>query len=393
MSRLRVAAAIVAVSMVLACSGCATSYATQYYKFSGTIVDSKSGAPVPRAAIYIAESTDDFFRPVRVYADEIRWYVGGVDISALVFRRPAENRYLFLMADDEGRFSTVWRHNVVVSGFLPVEMFKSTRQKHVSFVVGARGYADRVISLEHTAKGEAFASSEEPVRMTENALAHITLDAGKPGATKPKPIERAYLVAVELKGKPARFSSQSSLDELALLADTAGARVVGRTVQKLERIHAGHYVGKGKLAEIKAERGALDYSVVIFDDELSPSQQRTLEDVLKVKVLDRTALILDIFALHATSREGKLQVELAQMEYLLPRYRHLEINGLLAFSRVGVKGGGFAPADLNAVLADAFRNLQASLNCASGYCLIPQKKSLLSGSVNDNIIIGFRHGP
>ncbi len=155
-----------------------------------------------------------------------------------------------------------------------------------------------------------------------------------------QPIERAYLVAVEVKGQHPAFSSQSSLAELALLADTAGARVVGRTVQKLERIHPGHYVGKGKLAELKAERAGLDYSVVIFDDELSPSQQRTLEDALQVKVLDRTALILDIFARRAQTREGRLQVELAQYQYLLPRlagqWSHLErLEGT-----IGTRGPG-----------------------------------------------------
>ena len=158
-----------------------------------------------------------------------------------------------------------------------------------------------------------------------------------------QPVERAYLVAVELKGAPAdgrSFSSQSSLDELALLAETAGARVVGRTVQKLERQHPAHYVGKGKLAEIKAERSHIDYSLVIFDDELSPSQQRRLEDVLQVKVLDRTALILDIFARRAQTREGCLQVELAQSEYLLPRlagqWSHLErLEGA-----IGTRGPG-----------------------------------------------------
>jgi GTP-binding protein HflX len=143
-----------------------------------------------------------------------------------------------------------------------------------------------------------------------------------------------------VKGSQPAFSSRSSLDELALLADTAGARVVARTVQKLGRIHPGHYVGKGKLAELKAERASLDYSVVIFDDELSPSQQRTLEDALQVKVLDRTALILDIFARRAQTREGRLQVELAQYQYLLPRlagqWSHLErLEGA-----IGTRGPG-----------------------------------------------------
>src|SRR3954470_996668 len=88
-------------------------------------------------------------------------------------------------------------------------------------------------------------------------------------------VERAYLVAVELKGGSA-WPVQRSLDELALLADTAGAHVVGRTVQRLDHPHPATYVGKGKLAEIVAERAALDYTVVIFDEELSPSQQRNV---------------------------------------------------------------------------------------------------------------------
>jgi GTP-binding protein HflX len=162
-----------------------------------------------------------------------------------------------------------------------------------------------------------------------------------------EPEERAYLVAVEVKGKdgpalPAerRWDPQSSLEELALLAQTAGARVVGRTVQKLARPHPAHYVGSGKLAEIKAERGRTGYTLVIFDDELAPSQQRNLEDALRVKVLDRTALILDIFARRARTREGRLQVDLAQAQYLLPRlagqWSHLErLEG-----HIGTRGPG-----------------------------------------------------
>lgn len=127
-----------------------------------------------------------------------------------------------------------------------------------------------------------------------------------------------------------------------MLADTAGAAVVGRTVQQAPRPNAAHYIGRGKLAEIVDERPSLDYSVVIFDDELTPSQQRNLEGMLKVKVLDRTALILDIFAQQARTKEGALQVELAQLEYLMPRLRgqwsHLErLEG-----RIGTRGPGEA---------------------------------------------------
>src|SRR5579885_185538 len=116
-------------------------------------------------------------------------------------------------------------------------------------------------------------------------------------STAPEP-ERVFLVAVEIKGHDG-WSTQSSLDELALLADTAGALVVGRTSQKLDHPHPATYVGKGKLDEIAATRSALNFTTVIFDDELTPSQQRNLEDALKIKVIDRTALILDIFAARA----------------------------------------------------------------------------------------------
>jgi GTP-binding protein HflX len=154
-------------------------------------------------------------------------------------------------------------------------------------------------------------------------------------------------VSVELKSGDGpsstavtRWDPQSSLEELALLAETAGARVVGRTVQKLARPHPAHYVGSGKLSEIKAERGRTGHTLVIFDDELTPSQQRNLEDALRVKVLDRTALILDIFARRARTREGRLQVDLAQAQYLLPRlagqWSHLErLEG-----RIGTRGPG-----------------------------------------------------
>ncbi len=148
-----------------------------------------------------------------------------------------------------------------------------------------------------------------------------------------EPEERAYLVAVEVKGGNGRWQTESSLEELALLARTAGARVVGRAVQKLESPHPAHYIGKGKLTEIKAERGRSGYTLVIFDDELTPSQQRNLEDALKVKVLDRTALILDIFARRARTKEGRLQVDLAQAQY---QWSHLErLEG-----RIGTRGPG-----------------------------------------------------
>ena len=125
-----------------------------------------------------------------------------------------------------------------------------------------------------------------------------------------------------------------------MLARTAGARPVARVSQKLRHPDPNSYIGKGKLQEIVESRPDLQYSVAIFDDELSPAQQRNLEKKLDVKVIDRTALILDIFAQRARTREGKLQVALAQHEYLVPRLRgqwsHLErMEGA-----IGLRGPG-----------------------------------------------------
>jgi GTP-binding protein HflX len=125
-----------------------------------------------------------------------------------------------------------------------------------------------------------------------------------------------------------------------MLARTAGARPVGRVSQKLRHPDRNSYIGKGKVQEIVDSRPDLQYSVAIFDDELSPAQQRNLENKLDVKIIDRTALILDIFAQRARTREGKLQVALAQHEYLLPRLRgqwsHLErMEGA-----IGLRGPG-----------------------------------------------------
>jgi len=148
-------------------------------------------------------------------------------------------------------------------------------------------------------------------------------------------------VAVEIKGRgDSRWTCQSSLEELAQLTLTAGANVVGRSVQRLQRPTPTYYVGRGKVQELATLRHRLGYGTIIFDDELSPSQQRNLEDALQIKVLDRTALILDIFAQHARTREGALQVELAQHEYLLPRlagqWTHLErLEGA-----IGTRGPG-----------------------------------------------------
>jgi len=148
------------------------------------------------------------------------------------------------------------------------------------------------------------------------------------------------LVGVDGGNRRDRWSIDSSMDELNLLAGTAGAEVVGRMKQSLARPSSTHYIGSGKMQELMDLRQELDYDTVIINDELAPRQQRNLEEALDVKVIDRTALILDIFARSARTSEGKLQVELAQHQYLLPRlegqWSHLERLG----GGIGTRGPG-----------------------------------------------------
>jgi GTP-binding protein HflX len=152
--------------------------------------------------------------------------------------------------------------------------------------------------------------------------------------------DRAVLVAID-HGRDALLDVHESLDELHRLADTAGAIVVGRAVQAVRRLQPGTLIGAGKIDEVRQLAKGQGATLVIFDDELSPAQQRNLEKELAVRVIDRTQLILDIFAQRATSQAGKLQVELAQLEYLLPRltraWTHLSRQ---AGGVVGMRGPG-----------------------------------------------------
>jgi len=132
-------------------------------------------------------------------------------------------------------------------------------------------------------------------------------------------LERVILVGVAVAGSLG--DTERSLEELRRLAETAGAEVLDATLQRRPRPDASTFVGKGKALELADTVKALGADTVIMDEELSPGQLRRLEELLDAKVIDRTAVILDIFAQHATSREGKAQVELAQLNYLLPRLR------------------------------------------------------------------------
>lgn len=153
--------------------------------------------------------------------------------------------------------------------------------------------------------------------------------------------ERALLAGLECGGKKVSWTLEDSLNELKQLAETAGAEIVGRITQKREMPDNALFFGKGKIEEMSILIQETNANLIIFDDELSASQQRNIEQMLGVKILDRTALILDIFAQRAQSHEGKLQVELAQLKYSLPR-----IGGQgLVLSRLGGGIGTRGPGE------------------------------------------------
>ena len=143
-----------------------------------------------------------------------------------------------------------------------------------------------------------------------------------------------------LKRPGARRVTSDHLRELAELADTAGAMVVGEMTQQIERPHPGTYLGSGKLQELAARAKELQASLVIFDDELSPSQGKNIEDAIGTRVMDRAELILDIFATRARSAEAKMQVELAQLEYMLPRLTRMWSHLEKFRGGIGVRGPG-----------------------------------------------------
>jgi len=157
-------------------------------------------------------------------------------------------------------------------------------------------------------------------------------------STSNKRTERVFLIGAELKSRTA-WATRDSLDELAELAVTAGADVVGDGTQKLDAPAAGTFIGSGKADEFAKHCKRCDVDTVIFDDELSPAQSRNLERLFECKVLDRTALILDIFAQRAWTREGKLQIELAQLQHLLPRLTRYWSHLSRQKGGIGMRGG------------------------------------------------------
>lgn len=171
-------------------------------------------------------------------------------------------------------------------------------------------------------------------------------------------IDRVILVAVRLNDSE---NVEASLDELEELVGTAGAEVVGRTIQARESVHPGTYVGKGKVEEIKELIFETDATGIVCDDELSPAQYKNLEDELGVKIMDRTLIILDIFAGRAKTAEGKIQVELAQL-----RYRSTRLIGMRNLSRqgggIGTRGPGEKKLEVDRrLIRDRISNLKAEV--------------------------------
>jgi GTP-binding protein HflX len=216
------------------------------------------------------------------------------------------------------------------------------------------GGAERAIisrtSLRPFTKSKETAISNE-IRTQDGKRLHAT-------AT---PRTRALLVGAEVDSFKSPWSAEDSLRELAMLADTAGLEVVGSIFQRIEQPFPKFFIGPGKVKEVAALRDQTSAGLVIFDDELSPGQTRNLEEELQVGVLDRTALILDIFAQHARTHEGRLQVELAQYQYLLPRLRrqwtHLERQagtggGTSSGGVVGLRGPGETQLEIDRRLID-----------------------------------------
>ena len=154
--------------------------------------------------------------------------------------------------------------------------------------------------------------------------------------------ERVILVAVEMDDRHSRsaMETEACLDELEELIRTAGATAVARSIQKRERIHPGHYLGTGKIEELKAMLASYNATGIVCDDELSPAQMKNLEQMLGTKVMDRTMVILDIFAARALSGEGKIQVELAQLKYRLSRLAGIGASMSRLGGGIGTRGPG-----------------------------------------------------
>jgi len=186
------------------------------------------------------------------------------------------------------------------------------------------------------------------------AQAAAARDASVPAAGAPKP-----------DGRPSipEFDAEESLAELRTLAESAGAKVVGEILQRRDRPDPATLVGAGKLEEISGAAASVNADVLLFDHDLSPSQQRNIEKVIERRVIDRTQLILDIFARHARTREGQLQVELAQLQYMMPRLAGHGVEMSQLGGGIGTRGPGETKLETDRrKIARRMRRLQQQLD-------------------------------
>jgi GTP-binding protein HflX len=176
------------------------------------------------------------------------------------------------------------------------------------------------------------------------------------------PTERAFLIGIE-HPQDGRWPIDRSLAELGALAETAGAVVVGSAFQRRNQPDPAWYFGKGRAAELADEKANTNFNLLVVDDELAPNQQRSLEKLLDCKVLDRSALIIDIFARHARTREGRLQVELAALEYHLPRLTRLWTHLSRTAGGIGTRGPGESQLETDRRLVrDKIRKVRSELD-------------------------------
>ena len=202
---------------------------------------------------------------------------------------------------------------------------KSPRAPASEGGAGRWGRAERafLVGIDYPARGRAGAG--EPAVPPQARMARST--ATSEGSPEEKP-------------RPARFSAEESLAELRELAASAGAELAGEFLQRRDKPDPATLIGRGKLQEISGAAASVSADLIIFDHELTPSQQRNVENEVSARVIDRTQLILDIFARHARTREGQLQVELAQLEYLLPRLSGRGIEMSQLGGGIGTRGPG-----------------------------------------------------
>lgn len=196
--------------------------------------------------------------------------------------------------------------------------------------------------------------------------------------------ERVILVAVSTGDED---DTEASVDELSELASTAGAVTVGKVIQNRESVHPGTYLGKGKIEEVKELIWETDATGVICDDELSPAQLKNLEDALDTKVMDRTMVILDIFASRARTREGKIQVELAQLKYRAVRLVGLRASLSRLGGGIGTRGPGEKKLEIDRrLIHDRIGQLKAELEDVKRHRDVIRKKREQGGALTVAIV-------